>query len=401
MAVAKKSVSVKRLLVIDDDAGVRNSMCVFLEDLGYDVLSAESAKSGLQQFSKSRPDLVVCDLRMPDMDGLRVLEAITRDSPNTPVIVVSGAGMIADVVEALRLGAVDYLVKPIVDLAVLQHAIQSALHKNELELENQQYKTELEEANGELQNNLDLLRQDHEAGRQAQLQLLPEPHAQFGDYHFSHAIIPSLYLSGDFLDYFEIDARYLGFYIADVSGHGAASAFVTMMLKSLFNQPLRQYRKQDDCMILSPDKILSYLNHEILSSNLGKYLTLFYGVIDREQGQLHYANAGHYPRPLLLQNQKRAFLGEGSFPVGLFEWASYSSHQIALSDCFRLLLVSDGVLEVMALSGAAKKEELLHDLVDSDTLDLDVLVDRVRARLPGMPPDDIALFQIQRQKNEK
>ncbi len=398
MAVVKKSASVTRLLVIDDDTGVRNSMCVFLEDLGYDVAAAESAKQGLQHFRDNSPDLVVCDLRMPDMDGLRVLETITRESADTPVIVVSGAGMISDVVEALRLGAVDYLVKPIVDLAVLQHAIQSALRKTELEQENQQYKTELEEANTELQQNLDLLRQDHEAGRQAQLQLLPEPHAQFGAYSFSHAIIPSLYLSGDFLDYFEIDSRYLGFYIADVSGHGAASAFVTMMLKSLFNQPLRNYRTQGDSTVLQPEKILAYLNHEILLSNLGKYLTLFYGVIDREKNTLHYANAGHYPRPVLIQHGQREFLGQGSFPVGLFEWASYNAHQTTLADEFRLLLVSDGVLEVMALTGVAKKEELLHELVESDNDALDVLVERVRTRLPGMPPDDIALFQIERHK---
>jgi len=396
MAVVKKSLTVTRLLVIDDDTGVRNSMCVFLEDQGYDVVAAETAKLGLQHFRDVKPDVVVCDLRMPDMDGLRVLETITRESPDTPVIVVSGAGMIADVVEALRLGAVDYLVKPIVDLAVLQHAIQSALHKSELEQENLQYKNELEVANNELQQNLDLLRQDHEAGRQAQLQLLPEPHAQFGDYQFAHSIIPSLYLSGDFLDYFEIDARYLGFYIADVSGHGAASAFVTMMLKSLFNQPLRHYRLRGDGIVLAPEKILAYLNHEILQSNLGKYLTLFYGVIDRHNNSLHYANAGHYPRPLLMQDGKRQFLGQGSFPVGLFEWASYTAHQIPLSSSFKLLLVSDGVLEVMALTGTAKKEELLHDLVESDDIELDTLVDRIRARLPGMPPDDIALFQIER-----
>lgn len=380
--------------MIDDDRLVRDSMCVYLEDAGYDVLSAASAREGLNQCRGQHPDVVLCDLRMPDMDGLQVLEILTREQPETPVIVISGAGVITDVVEALRLGATDYLVKPISDMAVLDHAVRSALHKASLEQENLQYKEELESANAELEANLDLLRQDQEAGRQAQLQLLPEPLGQYGRWQFSHAVIPSLYLSGDFLDYFEIDERRIGFYLADVSGHGAASAFVTMMLKSLINHPLRRFRSHGDATITQPDRMLAYLNSELLQANLGKYLTLFYGVLDRENGELHYSNGGHYPRPLLYQGGQQRFLGDGSFPVGLFDWAKFETASTNLTADACLLLSSDGVLEALAKPGLAKDESLLLSLPYGATVTIPALVGEVRQALAGPPPDDIALFLV-------
>jgi len=398
-----------RVVVIDDDRLVRDSMCVFLEDVGYVALSAASAREGLDYCRDGAPDVVLCDLRMPDMDGLQVLEILAREQPELPVIVISGAGVITDVVEALRLGATDYLVKPISDMAVLEHAVRSALRKATLELENQQYREELESANAELEVNLDLLRQDQEAGRQAQLQLLPEPRSHMGRWEFSHAVIPSLYLSGDFLDYFEIDERRIGFYLADVSGHGAASAFVTMMLKSLINHPLRRFRSHGDDAILMPDRLLAYLNSELLQANLGKYLTLFYGVLDRDSGELRYSNGGHYPRPLLYQDGHHRFLGDGSFPVGLFDWAQFETMSVLLAADACLLLSSDGVLEALAKPGLAKDESLLLSLLigslsigslsigslpGGSDLTVPSLVGEVKRALSGPPPDDIALFLV-------
>ncbi len=386
-----------RVVVIDDDHLVRDSLCVFLEDAGFDVLSAASGREGLQLVHDAHPDVVLCDLRMPDMDGLKVLEAITRELPETPVIVVSGAGIMTDVVEALRLGAADYLVKPIIDMSVLDHAVRAVLHKVALETENEQYRKELEAANAELEENLEILRQDQEAGRQAQLQLLPEPRSRFGAFRFEHAILPSLYLSGDFLDYFEIDASRIGFYIADVSGHGAASAFVTMMLKSLINQPLRRYRIQGDETILHPDKLLAQLNHEVLDAHLGKYLTLFYGVLDRDSGLLRFANGGQYPRPWCVHSDGHSeFLGEGSFPIGLFDWAEYRVEERVLGPGSLLVMASDGMLEALHQDGLAKNESLLSSACATHP-DVDTLMTLVRKRVGNAPPDDITVFQIRHQ----
>ncbi len=133
------------VLLIDDEQAIRRSFRHFLEDHDYKILEAENGRVGLELFKKADPDLVLVDLRMPEVDGLEVLANIRERSPDTPVIVVSGVGQISDAVDALRLGAWDYLVKPVVDLSVLLHAIEKALERFRLVMENRAYQEHLEE----------------------------------------------------------------------------------------------------------------------------------------------------------------------------------------------------------------------------------------------------------------
>ncbi len=133
------------ILTIDDEASIRDSFRLFLEDYDYQVLDAENGREGMEIFQRQQPDLVLCDLRMPEVDGLEVLDSITEQSPETPIIVISGTGIIADAVEAVRRGAWNYLLKPIQDMSVLQHAISQALEKARLIRENQAYQEHLEE----------------------------------------------------------------------------------------------------------------------------------------------------------------------------------------------------------------------------------------------------------------
>ena len=137
------------LLIIDDDDVVRASLAAYLEDSGFSVLQASNGMQGLETFELKQPDLVICDLRMPQVGGLELIRQVTSISAQTPVIVVSGAGVMSDAVEALRLGAADYLIKPLEDLAVLEHSVRRALDRARLLLENQQYRQKLETANSD------------------------------------------------------------------------------------------------------------------------------------------------------------------------------------------------------------------------------------------------------------
>ena len=134
-----------RLLVVDDDPAVRESLCAYLEDSGYEVACADGGVGGLQRFRAESPDLVLLDLRMPDMDGLEVLHRLTEEAPETPVIIVSGAGLIGDAIEALRRGAWDFVTKPIGEMEILEHAVERALERSRLRLENRRYRDYLEE----------------------------------------------------------------------------------------------------------------------------------------------------------------------------------------------------------------------------------------------------------------
>ena len=101
------------IMIIDDDDVVRASLAAYLEDSGFKVLQANNGLQGLEVFQQEGPDLMICDLRMPQMGGLELIRQVTERTPDLPVIVVSGAGVMNDAVEALRLGAADYLIKPV------------------------------------------------------------------------------------------------------------------------------------------------------------------------------------------------------------------------------------------------------------------------------------------------
>jgi len=147
----------KKILVIDDEVYIRDSVIGFLEDFGFEVIDAENGKLGLDKFDSENPDLVLCDLRMPEMDGLEVLASVTKKRSEIPIIIVSGAGNISDTVEALRLGAWDYIIKPIQDMNVLYHAVSKAFERADLIKEKHRYQTDLETANIDLKVSLDTL----------------------------------------------------------------------------------------------------------------------------------------------------------------------------------------------------------------------------------------------------
>ncbi len=132
------------ILTIDDEQAIRDSFHLYLEDYGYKVIEAANGRLGIETFDKYSPDLVLVDLRMPEVDGFAVLEYIVSKSPDTPVIVISGTGIIGDVIQALRLGAWDYMLKPLEDLTVLLHAVETSLDRKRLRLESLSYQEHLE-----------------------------------------------------------------------------------------------------------------------------------------------------------------------------------------------------------------------------------------------------------------
>lgn len=132
------------ILTIDDEKNIRQSFRLYLEDYNYQVLEAEHGAVGIEMIERHSPDLVLVDLRMPDVDGLDVLKHISESTPRTPVIVVSGTGVIADAVEALRRGAWDYLLKPIEDMNILLHTVETTLERARFLDEKRKYREHLE-----------------------------------------------------------------------------------------------------------------------------------------------------------------------------------------------------------------------------------------------------------------
>lgn len=133
----------RRLLVVDDDDSVRRIVAELLTEEGYEPTTAGGAEEGLLRMRERSFPLVVTDLKMPDRDGLWFLREVRREFPDTAIVMMTGYGQVDTAVEALRLGATDYLTKPI-RAKQLFTSVSRALERRRLELENRAYQRGLE-----------------------------------------------------------------------------------------------------------------------------------------------------------------------------------------------------------------------------------------------------------------
>ena len=391
-----KATAPARILVIEDDPLVRFNLLAFLEDSGFAVSQADNGGEGVRLARENAPDLVLCDLRMPGLDGLEVLRTLHVEQPDLPLVAVSGTGVLGDAVDALRLGAWDFVTKPIQDMGVLEHAIGRTLDQARLVRENRRYQSELEQANRLLRDHVGRFEQDAIAGRVTQLLMMPPAQRQIGPYRFSRLLLPSLYLSGDFVDYFQIDRVHIGFFLADVSGHGVSSAFVTILLRSLVHRYLDQFRADGDRTILDPARVLARLSADLLEQRLDKYLTILFGVIDWETGRLIYSNGGHCPNPVLLDGGIARFLEGRGPPVGLIPDAHFANLTLGLPPNHCLALFSDGVLDALTEPTRAAKRARLLAAVHRAGLDPEDVLDSLGLDPEGAYPDDIAILMAER-----
>lgn len=133
-----------RILVVEDDTSQREMLADFLRDQGAEVFEANSGDKALEVFDDHSLDVVITDLRMPEMDGRQLLQAIQQINPEIRVIIVTAFGTVEGAVDCLRDGAADYLLKPL-DLAAVEHVVSRALEERHMRRENRELRQRLGE----------------------------------------------------------------------------------------------------------------------------------------------------------------------------------------------------------------------------------------------------------------
>ncbi|GAA4281229.1 sigma-54-dependent transcriptional regulator [Gaetbulibacter aestuarii] len=130
-----------KILVIEDEAAIRRVLVKILseENEAYKVEEAEDGLSGVEKIKNEDYDLILCDIKMPKMDGVEVLEAVKKIKPEIPVVMISGHGDLDTAVNTMRLGAFDYISKP-PDLNRLLNTVRNAVDRKELVVENKKLK---------------------------------------------------------------------------------------------------------------------------------------------------------------------------------------------------------------------------------------------------------------------
>jgi sigma-B regulation protein RsbU (phosphoserine phosphatase) len=330
---------------------------------------------------------VVCDA------DVQLIKALSDSDGYFLVISVYEQADPSRILESLRAGADDvfFLASLLEEHNAFILAIELLLRRCRLIYEGRVYRETLEASLKELKN-------DQEAAYQVQSRLLP-PHKQvIKDVEFVYSVTPSLIVSGDFIDVVPINEQLTLFYIADVSGHGAASALITILLKNITSRLLRNFKRSSSYDILSPVRTLERINKEVNSLALDKHLTAFCGVINHQENTLNYAVAGHHPMPLYKSAGEVTVLPGRGMPLGLFEEAIFGEGQQVLDDDFSLTLCSDGVLELLSGRSMADKEQQLLNWLETNPPCHETLKAYVFSgcELSRPIPDDVTIMSLMR-----
>ena len=362
------------IAVMGDDESA-SSLILRLSRLGFDAIHA---KRGSRAFARvlEASDVIVCDSTQHAEIGIEA----TGRLPGAFVLMTPKLPSAEEMVDAMRLGVIDVVTMSVddVEFGARMRAALNRAKPTDLRIAGQ----------------LDSLERDQRAGHYVQLRMLPSSPTTIDRYRLAHRVQPSMILSGDFVDYFRLTDSHFVFYIADVSGHGASSAFVTVILKTFTRRLRREYRPH---MLQDPGEILALLNRELLDQGLGKHVTMFIGVVDIAANNAALANAGHFPHPIYAAAKESTYIEAPGKPVGLFDDVAYDVTNIALEPGDSVVAFSDGVFEVMHEEELAAKEERLLRCTDANAPDIAALW-RALGVVEGSPaPDDITCLTVTRE----
>ena len=132
----------RHILIVDDEPLVRSSLSELLTLLGYTVSTAGNGKEALELLRDYTADIIITDIKMPEMDGIQLLNQVKKRHPEVPVILITGYGSIDSAVEAMKQGAYDYITKPIVD-SEIKIVIERLMQQRQLQEENIRLKEQL------------------------------------------------------------------------------------------------------------------------------------------------------------------------------------------------------------------------------------------------------------------
>ena len=374
-----------QLLIISGSAEAEE-MKLRLAERGLNAVAIADYPNALAVIRSALPDLILFTSK-PGHSALPLVKKIHRQFPLVAIVMV--ATNIADeaIGEYLEAGAADYIYYVGAEKELLAHVVVHNLKC----CANAAAAAVSEESILMFRR----LERDQRSGLRVQESMLPDSPSSISGITFDHQLYPSLIMSGDFIDYFELSDGRIAFYIADVSGHGASSAFITVLLKSLSRRLLDEFRR-----FVSTAEILSWINSELMQWKLEQHVTMFFGVIDQESSSLEYSNAAHFPGTILCFDQGANFLEIGGQPLGLYRDPLYKVHHVDLPEDYSIVMFSDGIFEILPQKTLEAKEEHLLSVVKRQQLGenlhgmVDGLVENLGVLSASAVPDDIAVFTV-------
>ena len=374
------------LLVIEADEAQRHRVTLSLEQAGYKVQGVPSVEQALSLCQVKSPDVLILDPVQATGAWSAGVGVCLQHSNDATFVIWSDDASRASLLQALQYGAADYVLK---DPAQYDPLLQSVRRV----LATRQYRNQ-SKTHMAVRETLLTLEEDLRAGRHVQRSLLPpNPFVAHG-IHADYQLHASLYLSGDLVDYFELQPGWFFFYILDVSGHGVASALITILLRNEMNRLRRDWHLGMDETIEHPHLVLLHLNALLQQSDLGKHATIWLGLLDVRMKTLSYANAGHYPYPRLLLDGVAQWIKQPKFPIGLFAEPGYETTVLQYDRQITIALCSDGVFEIMPETTLTERESLWADVVAREQFKVAQIAAALNVSASSDATDDMTILVI-------
>jgi sigma-B regulation protein RsbU (phosphoserine phosphatase) len=327
------------ILVVDDEQAIRVLLAEVLNKDGYRVTAASDGETAVAELQAANFDLIISDMHMRHVGGIEVLKAAKEKQEYTEVLILTGRGTIATAVEAMRLGAFDFLTKP-VDLEEFRLKVRQALKHHAMRLQ-------IDAQHKQIQAHQEMISRDLKIATQVQQSLVPRPfiHPRL-EVDVRH--LPMIGVGGDFSDIYFDGQDWLYLSLIDVTGHGIAAALLVNRMSSEIRRLVREHPQ--------PNVLLHQFNSFVVDAfaGTGMFLTMFTCMIQLSSGYVTYSGSAH-PAAILWRHDSKNFerldsqnpiIGFDHMPLKQFKQAAV---QVYPGD--KLILYTDGITEAEGMSG--------------------------------------------------
>jgi len=274
----------KHILIVEDEPVFRSLLDSWLSSLGAETVLAEDGQSALELMAKVNPDLMICDIEMPRMNGLKLVEFLRNSGNQLPILIISATENMADIAKALRLGVQDVMLKPVKDLNRLRETVYACLYPA-------MFNSRVEEEE-RLFEDWDALVSNPSAAAKLLQELQPPVQQVISHCRINYRQLVSADNPGLVLDIAPLSDKDLAFYCLDVTRAGDNGVLAALLLRALFNGLLQEQLAHEGQRLPELGSLLKQVNQLLRQANLPGQFPLLVGYYHSEIKNLILVSAG-------------------------------------------------------------------------------------------------------------
>lgn len=334
------------ILLVEDEANIAKLFSYTISKAGFECRVAENGLEGLKKIQEARPDLIISDVMMPEMDGYEFRKKLLQNPEykSIPFVFLTAKGSEDDILQGFDLEIEDYITKtasPKIVIAKIT-AILKSLEK------------EREKVVDEVQKAADTMG----------AKVVPDEFPDFEGFQIKHWHIPFKNVpGGDFIDYFSIDENNIAIVLGDVMGKRWGAWYFAVAYAGYVRSATRFVLESSEN--LSPSEILNKVNESVYKDERISevFITLSIIILNKKNGIAKYSGAGDLP--IIFKSKKAQYFQSTGLLLGFSPTGQYEDHELKINPGDEIFLVTDGITEARNKNGELYGQERLLSLIDN------------------------------------